>query len=250
MIPTYNEVENIGPLLEAIFDLKEDFHVLVLDDNSPDRTAFMVTELQSRYPNRLHLDRQAQKQGIGRAYLRGFQYALQRPYEYVLQMDADFSHNPKDLPLLLEACATDGYDLAIGSRYVRGVNVVNWPMSRVLLSYLASKYVRFITGLPIHDVTAGFVCYRKEILHQIDLSRIHFTGYAFQIGIKHRIWKHAARIKEISVIFRDRERGRSKMSLSIFSEAFWGVFSLALQGLKEKYKPIVLEKPSKSVDAS
>ena len=242
IVPTYNEIENIEMLIESVCSI-EYAHLLVLDDCSPDGTASIVERLRHRYPKQLHLEIRPKKMGIGRAYLRGFRYALEQDYEYVLQMDADFSHNPLDIPRLLAACADEGYDLAIGSRYVEGVNVVNWPMSRVLLSYFASKYVRFITGLPIHDATAGFVCYRREVLEQIDLSKIQFIGYAFQIAIKHRAWKHRARIKEISVIFTDRVRGSSKMSLSIFREAFWAVLSLALEGLTEKYAPLSAPEP-------
>ena len=237
IVPTYNEADNIEQLIETVCSIKY-AHVLVIDDCSPDGTSSIVKRLRKRYPEQLYLEVQLQKMGIGKAYLRGFEYALDRSYEYVLQMDADFSHNPQDIPRLLAACADEGYDLAIGSRYVEGVNVVNWPMSRVLLSYFASRYVRLITGLPVHDATAGFVCYRRAVLEQINLSRIQFTGYAFQIAIKHRAWKHRARIKEVSVIFTDRVRGVSKMSLSIFREAFWAVWSLALEGLTEKYMPL------------
>lgn len=237
IIPTYNEIENIEALLVRIFALKEDLHVLVVDDGSPDGTGAAVARLQTKYPGQLHLKQQSHKSGIGRAYIEGFRYALAHKYAFVLTMDADFSHNPADLPRLRSTCATEGYDMAIGSRYVQGVNVVNWPIGRVLLSYFASKYVRLITGLPIRDTTAGFACYRSTILSALDLTKIQFIGYAFQIGIKHRIWKHGGKIKEISVVFTDRTQGQSKMSMAIFREAFWGVFALALQGITEKYSP-------------
>ena len=238
IIPTYNEAENIELLLVRVFSLGEDFHVLVVDDNSPDGTADLVLRLQDKYSGRLYLQRRPTKQGICSAYVQGFRYALAKEYNYVLQMDADFSHNPVDLPRLYEVCAKEKYDIAIGSRYVKGVNVINWPIGRVVLSYCASLYVRLVTGLPVYDATAGFVCYRSSVLSALDFSKIKFVGYAFQIGIKHRIWKHGGRMKEVSIVFTDRIRGCSKMSLSIFREAFWSVLLLALQGITEKYPPI------------
>lgn len=231
VIPTYNEKENIQRLLNHIFSLDVVFHVLVVDDNSPDGTAVLVEESQAHFQNRLFLLKRKSKSGLGTAYIAGFKWALERDYDYIFEMDADFSHNPEDLLRLYAACKDDGYDVAVGSRYVKGVNVVNWPMSRVLLSWIASKYVQAIMRMNIHDTTAGFICYKKEVLQSINLSRIRFVGYAFQIEMKFKA--HFARFKiiEIPVIFTDRERGVSKMSSKIISEAVFGVFRMKIRSM-------------------
>ena len=235
VIPTYNEIENIENLLRAVLTLPNKFEVLVVDDNSPDGTALKVEELMEVYPNQLFLEKRAGKLGLGTAYIHGFKWALERSYDYIFEMDADFSHNPKDLIPLYEACATDGNDVAIGSRYKTGVNVVNWPMSRVLLSWGASKYVRFITRMKIHDTTAGFVCYRRLVLEKINLDRIQFVGYAFQIEMKFKAYLSKFKIVEIPVVFTDRTKGESKMSSGIISEAIFGVISMKLKSLFKKY---------------
>lgn len=234
IIPTYNEIDNIAAILEAVFALRDDFHVLVVDDNSPDGTAQEVQKSQKKYPERLFLEQRKGKMGLGTAYIHGFHWALQRDYNYVFEMDADFSHNPTDLPRLYKACAEEGYDVAIGSRYITGVNVVNWPMSRVLMSWLASKYVRFITGMKIADTTAGFVCYKKEVLETINLDKIKFVGYGFQIEMKFKAHIHKFKIKEVPIIFTDRTKGTSKMSGGIFSEAVFGVIKMKLRSLLKK----------------
>ena len=234
IIPTYNEIENIATILEAVFALRDDFHVLVVDDNSPDGTAQEVQNLQKKYPERLFLEQRKGKMGLGTAYIHGFHWALQRDYNYVFEMDADFSHNPTDLPRLYKACTEEGYDVAIGSRYITGVNVVNWPMSRVLMSWMASKYVRFITGMKIADTTAGFVCYKKEVLETINLDKIKFVGYGFQIEMKFKAHIHKFKIKEVPIIFTDRTKGTSKMSGGIFSEAVFGVIKMKLRSLLKK----------------
>ena len=231
IIPTYNEKENIKNIIKAVFNLPLAFDVLVVDDNSPDGTAQIVTELLEQFKERLFLENRPGKKGIGPAYIHGFKWALSRTYDYIIEMDADFSHNPKDLIRLYEACENKGADVAIGSRYSKGVNVVNWPMKRVLLSYFASKYVKIITGMPLHDSTAGFVCYRRKVLETINLDKIKFIGYAFQIEMKFKAWKHGFNIKEVSVIFTDRTLGESKMSGSIITEAVLGVIKLRLKGL-------------------
>ena len=228
LIPTYNERENVELIVRAVFGLPLPFEVLIIDDGSPDGTANLVRNLQDEFGERLHLVERAGKQGLGTAYIFGFRWALARGYDYVFEMDADFSHNPQDLLRLREACAVQGYDMAIGSRYVQGVNVVNWPMSRVLMSYFASKYVRLITGMPIHDATAGFKCYTARVLRAIDLSGIHFVGYAFQIEMKWLAYRLGFRIKEVPIIFTDRTRGQSKMSSGIFKEALLGVVQMKL----------------------
>lgn len=233
IIPTYNEKENISLMIPAVLDTYSDCHLLIVDDNSPDGTSTIVEEHLSRYPDRLFIEKREGKLGLGTAYIHGFKWALQRSYEYIFEMDADFSHNPNDLNKLYEQ-ATAGIDLVIGSRYVKGVNVVNWPMSRVLLSYGASRYVRLITQMDIHDTTAGFVCYRRSILEKIDLNGIKFIGYAFQIEMKFKAWLLGARIKEIPVIFTDRTRGKSKMSGSIINEAIFGVLKLKMVSLFNK----------------
>jgi len=235
IIPTYNEIENITGILSAIFTLPEEFHVLIVDDNSPDGTAQKVTELQSTYIHKLHLLCRKEKAGLGTAYLLGFKWALEKGYEYIFEMDADFSHNPSDLLRLFDACSNQGFDLAIGSRYVSGVNVVNWPMGRVLMSYFASKYVQFVTGLPIHDATAGFKCYHRRVLEAINLDSIRFVGYAFQIEMKFRAWLHGFKIKEVPIIFTDRTKGTSKMSSGIFSEALFGVIKMKLDSYFRSY---------------
>ena len=235
IIPTYNEKENIENIIRAIFRLEKQFHILIVEDNSPDGTAAIVRRLQAEFPQTLFMLERPGKQGLGTAYIAGFRWALEHAYEYVFEMDADFSHNPADLPRLYQACAAQGADLAIGSRYVSGVNVVNWPMGRVLMSYFASRYVRLITGLPVHDTTAGFVCYRRRVLQTIDLNRIHFKGYAFQIEMKFTAYKCGVRITEVPVIFINRELGTSKMSSGIFGEAFFGVIRLKVHSWFHKY---------------
>ncbi len=231
IIPTYNEKENIEAIIRAVFSQKKAFHILIVDDNSPDGTSEIVTRLISEFPDNLFLEKRLKKNGIGTAYIHGFKWAIANNYEYIIEMDADFSHDPKDLIRLYNACANNGADLSIGSRYSKGVNVVNWPMKRVLLSYFASKYVRFITRIPIHDTTAGFVCYKKKVLETIKLDEIKFVGYAFQIEMKFKAWKHKFNIKEVSVIFTDRTLGESKMNGSIVYEALFGVLKLRLKGL-------------------
>ena len=226
IIPTYNEKENIENIIRAVFGKGEQFDILVIDDGSPDGTAAIVKGLQTEFPDRLHIIERKGKLGLGTAYIAGFKWAIEQKYDYIFEMDADFSHNPDDLPRLYEACTTEGYDVAIGSRYVSGVNVVNWPMGRVLMSYFASIYVRIITGLKIHDTTAGFVCYRREVLETIPLDKIRFKGYAFQIEMKFTAYKCGFRIKEVPVIFINRKLGTSKMSGGIFSEAVFGVIRL------------------------
>jgi dolichol-phosphate mannosyltransferase len=231
IIPTFNEKENIENIIRTIFSQEKKFDVLVVDDSSPDQTFKIVQQLMTEFPDRLFLEIRKNKRGLGMAYLHGFKWALARNYDYIIEMDADFSHNPKDLIRLYNKCAEDGADVAVGSRYSKGVNVVNWPMKRVLLSYFASKYVCLITGLPVHDTTAGFVCYKRKVLETIRLDKIKFVGYAFQIEMKFKAWKHGFSIKEVSVIFTDRTLGESKMSGSIVGEAFFGVIKLRLKGL-------------------
>ena len=228
IIPTYNERENAELIIRRVLALPRAFHVLIIDDGSPDGTATIVRELLPEFAGRLHLEERLGKLGLGTAYLHGFRWALARGYPYIFEMDADFSHNPDDLLLLHAACAQDGYDLAIGSRYVTGVNVVNWPMSRVLMSWLASWYVRAVTGMPLADATAGFKCYRASVLQAIDLERIRFVGYAFQIEMKWLTYRLGFRIQEVPIIFTDRTRGQSKMSKGIFQEAFFGVLQMKL----------------------
>lgn len=234
IIPTYNEIENIERLVRNIFALQRAFHVLVVDDNSPDGTAQTVKNLQIEFPKRLFILERAQKNGLGTAYLEGFSWALNNQYDYVFEMDADYSHNPNDLIRLYNACHKDGADLAIGSRYITGVNVVNWPMGRVLLSWLASKYVQFILGLDIKDTTAGFICYKRTVLETINLSKIKFVGYAFQIEMKYKAYLKDFTIKEVPVVFTDRTKGESKMSQGIISEAVFGVIRLRFNNLFRK----------------
>ncbi len=231
IIPTFNEKENIENIIRATLSQEKAFDILVVDDSSPDGTANIVKELLKEFPKRVFLEIRKEKNGLGAAYIHGFKWALQRKYEYIIEMDADFSHNPIDLIRLYNACATDGADLSIGSRYSQGVNVVNWPMKRVLLSYFASIYVKFVTGLPVHDSTAGFVCYKRKVLETIKLDKIKFVGYAFQIEMKFKAWKHKFKIKEVSVIFRDRTLGESKMSKTIITEAVFGIIKMRFNGL-------------------
>lgn len=235
IIPTYNEKENIEKMIRVLMALEHSFDVLVVDDGSPDGTAAIVRNLMIEFPERVFIIERSGKLGLGTAYITGFKWALQQGYEYIFEMDADFSHNPDDVPLLYEACAKDGYDLSVGSRYVTGVNVVNWPMGRVLMSYFASKYVRFITGLPVYDTTAGFNCYRRRVLETIDLDSIRFKGYAFQIEMKFTTYKCGFKIKEVPVIFVNRVLGESKMSGGIFSEALFGVIKLKWGSFFKKY---------------
>jgi dolichol-phosphate mannosyltransferase len=229
IIPTFNEIENIERIIRATFALEKDFHVLVVDDNSPDGTYQKVIQLQKEFAENLFLEVREKKSGLGTAYVHGFKFALDKKYEYIFEMDADFSHNPKDLIRLYEACHFGGADMAIGSRYVTGVNVVNWPLSRVLLSYFASVYVRTITGMTIMDATAGYICYHHKVLRTINLDKIKFIGYAFQIEMKYRVFAKNFTIKEVPVIFTDRTKGESKMSGSIIKEAIFGVLSLRIK---------------------
>jgi len=241
IIPTYNERKNIEKVLQIVFSLPKEFHVLIVDDNSPDGTAGLVRELMETYPDKLFLESRKGKLGLGTAYIHGFKWALQREYQFIFEMDADLSHNPEDLVRLYRECAESGYDLAIGSRYIDGVNVVNWPMGRVLMSYFASIYVRIITGMPVHDTTAGFKCYRREVLEAIDLDSIRFTGYAFQIEMKFTAWKMGFNLSEVSIVFTDRTEGESKMSSGIFQEAVLGVIKLRWKSIMN---PKRYQKPS------
>jgi dolichol-phosphate mannosyltransferase len=239
IIPTYKERDNAQAIIEAVFSLPIAFDILIVDDNSPDGTAQIVEGLQQKYnseSNRLSLLKRPGKQGLGTAYITGFHYAIDKGYDYVLEMDADFSHDPKDLVQLYNACAT-GADLSIGSRYATGVNVVNWPMGRVLLSYFASMYVRLITGMPIADTTAGFVCYKTKVLQTIPLDKIKFVGYAFQIEMKFITWKYGFNLQEVPIVFTERVRGESKMSAGIFKEAFFGVLQMTISSWFRKYIP-------------
>lgn len=229
IIPTYNEIENIETIVRAVFSLHKAFDVLIVDDNSPDHTADKVVALQSEFKDRLHLEKRDKKSGLGTAYVHGFHWALARHYQYVFEMDADFSHNPNDLEKLYNACHLGEADVAIGSRYVTGVNVVNWPLSRVLMSYFASVYVKTITGMKIHDATAGFICYKRTVLEQINIDKIRFIGYAFQIEMKYRAYANKFHITEVPIIFTDRTKGQSKMSNAIIKEAVFGVISLRIR---------------------
>ncbi|RRQ50367.1 polyprenol monophosphomannose synthase [Maribacter algicola] len=233
IIPTYNEIENIDAIINAVFELPKDFHVLIVDDNSPDGTAQRVRELQKQYKDKLFLEVRQEKSGLGTAYIHGFKWAIGKKYDYIFEMDADFSHNPTDLLRLLKACEK-GADVSVGSRYKKGVNVVNWPLYRILLSYGASFYVKMITGMRVHDPTAGFVCYKRYVLENIDLDSVRFVGYAFQIEMKFRAYLKNYKIEEVSIIFKDRVKGKSKMSSSIISEAIWGVFVMKLRSLFQK----------------
>ena len=232
IIPTYNEKENIEAIIKTVFEQDKKFHILVVDDNSPDGTAAIVDDLILRYSDRLFIEKRAGKNGLGTAYIHGFKWAIEKKYDYIIEMDADFSHNPTDLVRLYNACKNEGADVSVGSRYSQGVNVVNWPMKRVLLSYFSSKYVRFITRIPVHDTTAGFVCYKRRVLETINLNTIRFVGYAFQIEMKFKAWKHNFNIKEVSVIFTDRTEGTSKMNEGIIYEALFGVLKMRFKGLR------------------
>lgn len=235
IIPTYNEKENIKNIITSVLSLEHQFDILVIDDNSPDGTANLVRDMQLQYPDRINLLERAGKLGLGTAYIAGFKWALEKDYKYIFEMDADFSHNPKDLIPLYNACAIQGADMSIGSRYVTGVNVVNWPMSRVFMSYFASAYVRFVTGMNIHDTTAGFVCYTRKVLETLNLDEIQFKGYAFQIEMKFITHKYGFKIVEVPIIFVNRVLGTSKMNSSIFGEAVFGVIQLKLGSLFRKY---------------
>ncbi|MDO4715743.1 MAG: polyprenol monophosphomannose synthase [Bacteroidales bacterium] len=236
LIPTYNEKENIENIIRAVFNLAKSFDILIIDDGSPDGTAAIVKRLiAEEFNGRLYIIERQGKLGLGTAYIAGFKWAIERKYDYIFEMDADFSHDPNDLPRLYAACHDEGNDLAVGSRYITGVNVVNWPMGRVLMSYYASAYVRLITGLPVRDTTAGFVCYRREVLETMDLDAVRFKGYAFQIEMKFTAYKLGFKIKEVSVIFVNRELGTSKMSGSIFGEAVVGVIQLRLDSMRGKF---------------
>lgn len=235
IIPTYNEKENIEAIVRYVFGLSEPFHILVIDDGSPDGTAQIVKTLQTEYPEQLHLIERKGKLGLGTAYIAGFRWSLEHGYDYTFEMDADFSHNPDDLLRLHAACRDEGADLAIGSRYVSGVNVVNWPMGRVLMSYYASKYVKLITGMQVHDSTAGFVCYTRHLLETIELDKIRFKGYAFQIEMKFTATMMGAKVKEVPIIFTNRVLGTSKMSGGIFSEAVIGVIKLKISSWSRNY---------------
>lgn len=239
IIPTFNEKENIEAIVSAVFALPKTFDILIVDDNSPDGTGSIVRQMQEKVPDgrELHLLERKGKLGLGTAYITGFKYALEKGYTYIFEMDADFSHNPQDLIRLYEACANEGYGMAVGSRYITGVNVVNWPMGRVVMSYFASIYVRVITGMKINDTTAGFACFHRDVLATIDLDEIKFVGYAFQIEMKFLTQNHGFTIKEVPIIFTERTRGKSKMSSSIFKEAFFGVIQMKINSLFRKYEP-------------
>ncbi|MFI8604886.1 polyprenol monophosphomannose synthase [Cellulophaga sp. HaHa_2_95] len=235
IIPTFNEIENIEAIIKAVFNLKKEFHVLIVDDNSPDGTADKVRELQKTFPEKLFLEVRKEKAGLGTAYIHGFKWAIERKYDFIFEMDADFSHTPSDLIRLHQACV-DGADLAIGSRYIKGVNVVNWPLHRVLLSYGASFYVKIITRMMVHDPTAGFICYKRKVLETIDLSAVHFVGYAFQIEMKFRAHLNKFKIVEVPIVFTDRVLGKSKMNSSIFREAIFGVVKMKWMSFFRKNK--------------
>lgn len=236
LIPTYNEKENIEKMIRTVMSLTHPFDILIIDDNSPDGTSAIVERLKEEFTGRLHLMKRAGKLGLGTAYIEGFKWALSHKYEYIMEMDADFSHNPNDLIRLYQACHDEQIDMAIGSRYITGINVINWPLGRVLMSYFASVYVRRITGMTIMDTTAGFECYRRSVLEKINLDTIHLKGYGFQIEMKFITWKYGFRIKEVPIIFTDRKEGSSKMSGGIFSEALWGIFRMKLVSLFKKYQ--------------
>ena len=236
IIPTYNEKENIEKIIRKVFSLQHEFHILIVDDGSPDGTGNIVKNLQQQFPGKLFIMERNGKQGLGRAYIAGFHWAIDKKYDYIFEMDADFSHNPDDLIRLRNACANEGADVAVGSRYVKGGGVVNWPLNRVLLSKYASVYVQMITGMKIKDATAGFKCYKRKVLETIDLDKIHFVGYAFQIEMKFTAWKHGFKIKEVPITFADRTEGTSKMSGGIIKEAAFGVVELKWKSFSKKYK--------------
>ena len=235
IIPTYNEKENIEKIIRTVFSLDKSFHILVIEDGSPDGTANIVKELQKEFTDNLFIEERTGKLGLGTAYIHGFKWALKKDYQYIFEMDADFSHNPDDLIRLYNACNKEGGEVSIGSRYVQGVNIVNWPMSRLLMSFFASKYVKMITGMPVHDATAGFKCYKREVLETIKFNRIQFVGYAFQIEMKFKSWKYGFNIIEVPVIFTDRTEGDSKMSGGIFREAVFGVIQMKVKSLFRKF---------------
>lgn len=235
IIPTYKEKENIESIIRVVFSLPEPFDILIIDDNSPDGTANIVKELIKEFPDRLSIIERSGKLGLGTAYITGFKWSLEHGYDYIFEMDADFSHPPEDLINLYNACKTDGYDMAIGSRYISGVNVVNWPMGRILMSYYGSMYVRFVTRMKIMDTTAGFVCYTRKVLEAIDLDHVKMKGYGFQIEMKFTAWKKKFKIKEVPIIFTDRKQGTSKMSTNIFGEAVWGVLKMKIASWFKKY---------------
>lgn len=237
VIPTYNELDNIEAIIRKVFSLGHPFDVLIIDDGSPDGTANVVKKLMTEFTGQLHLEERKGKLGLGTAYIHGFKWALKRGYEYIFEMDADFSHPPEDLIRLHHACAVEKHDVAIGSRYITGVNVVNWPIRRVLMSYFAGYYVRMITGMKIMDPTAGFICYTRNVLETIDLDSIRFIGYAFQIEMKFNSWKYGFDITEVPIIFTDRTKGASKMSKGIFKEAIFGVISLKINSFFKRYIP-------------
>jgi dolichol-phosphate mannosyltransferase len=236
LIPTYNEILNIETIIRKVLSLESKFDLLIIDDNSPDGTAKVVLDLQKEFPERLHIHQRAGKLGLGTAYIAGFNWALNHHYEFIFEMDADFSHNPDDLERLYHACKLEGADVAIGSRYISGVNVVNWPIGRVIMSFYASKYVRIVTGMSIMDTTAGFKCYKRKVLETIDFDKIKFKGYAFQIEMKYTSYKYGFKIVEIPIIFTDRKNGKSKMSGGIFNEALWGVILMKWRSLFRNYK--------------
>jgi dolichol-phosphate mannosyltransferase len=235
IIPTYNEKENIERMIRKVFSLDHPFHLLIVDDGSPDGTQLIVKDLQNVYPDSLFMLQRPGKQGLGTAYIDGFKWAIEHQYDYIFEMDADFSHNPEDLVKLRSSCVDDNADMSVGSRYINGVNVVNWPMGRVLMSYFASVYVRFITGINIQDFTAGFVCYKRNVLETIQLNKIKFVGYAFQIEMKYTAVKHGFKVVEVPIIFTDRTAGTSKMSRGIFKEAVWGVIQMKINSIFRKY---------------
>ena len=235
IIPTYNEIENVDAMIRKVFSLEKDFHILIIDDGSPDGTAEVVKKLQQEFPDKLHLEQRKGKLGLGTAYIHGFKWSLKSNYNYIFEMDCDFSHNPEDLIKLYNTCAVGGADLSIGSRYIKGVNVVNWPMGRVLMSYYASAYVRFITGMSIRDTTSGFKCYTRKVIETINLDAIKFKGYAFQIEMKFTAWKFGFKIIEVPIIFTDRQEGVSKMSGGIFKEAVFGIIQMKVESWFKKY---------------
>lgn len=236
IIPTYNEKENIEKIIRFVFSLPREFHILIVEDNSPDGTADIVKRLMKEFPDKLFIEERQGKLGLGTAYIHGFKWALNKGYEYIFEMDADFSHNPADLIRLYDACAKDGADVSVGSRYIKGVNVVNWPMGRILMSYYASAYVRLVTRIKVRDTTAGFVCYTSKVLRRINLDRIRFIGYAFQIEMKYTAWKLGFKIIEVPIIFTDRTEGTSKMSNKIFKEAIFGVLSLRFRNISKVHR--------------
>jgi len=238
IIPTYNEKENIERMIRKVFSLTTPFELLIIDDNSPDQTAEIVKKLQAEFPKRLHLLQRKGKLGLGTAYLAGFKWALEHGADYIFEMDCDFSHNPEDLERLLEACEVQGGDVAIGSRYIKGINVINWPLGRVLMSYCASVYVRTITGMKVMDTTAGFKCFSRRVLETIDLDNIRLKGYGFQVEMKFTAWKHGFKLIEVPIIFTDRQEGASKMSGGIFNEALWGILKMKTRSWFKRYERV------------